>query len=280
MHDAAGDDDRGAAGTGKAFGYAGSLAVLLIIKPIVVEQGFQAAFFPSGALFMLFALPCLIFVKEKPAEIETDRIGLTETMCSLRESLRELIKRPGIKDFLKAVFWAVAPLNAVILFMSLYLTRVYGMSESRIMQFLMFAGAFAVAGSFGLGHLSDRIGYKCGLYLVLIALATGFFAAAFASGQAWYPWIAAVFGIGFGGIWTVARAIGARVVPSAQIGELFGLFALVAYIGAMAGPLLWGMLVLLMTPLGILRYRITVAVLGLLPLVSLKYLKRFTLDSL
>jgi len=265
-------------GTGKAFGYAGSLAVLLIIKPIVVERGFHAAFFPSGALFMLFALPCLIFVKEKQAEVEADWNGLGETIRSLRESLPELIKRPGINDFLKAAFWAVAPVNAVILFMSLYLTRVYGLSESRILQFLVFSGAFAVAGSFGLGHLSDRIGYKRGLYLVLIALTAGFFAAAFAGGQAWYPWIAAVFGIAFGGIWTVSRAMGARLVPQEKIGELFGLFALVAYIAALAGPLLWGVLVLLMTPLGILRYRITVFVLGMLPLISFIYLKRVSID--
>ena len=227
---------------------------------------------------MLFALPCLIFVKEKQAEVEADWNGLGETIRSLRESLPELIKRPGINDFLKAAFWAVAPVNAVILFMSLYLTRVYGLSESRILQFLVFSGAFAVAGSFGLGHLSDRIGYKRGLYLVLIALTAGFFAAAFAGGQAWYPWIAAVFGIAFGGIWTVSRAMGARLVPQEKIGELFGLFALVAYIAALAGPLLWGVLVLLMTPLGILRYRITVFVLGMLPLISFIYLKRVSID--
>ncbi|MFH0913409.1 MAG: MFS transporter, partial [Candidatus Omnitrophota bacterium] len=51
-------------GFGKMMGYSGAVLALYLIKPIVLERGYQATFFPTGILFLIFSLPCLLFIKD------------------------------------------------------------------------------------------------------------------------------------------------------------------------------------------------------------------------
>ena len=51
-------------GYGVAFGYMGSIAGLLLVEPFVEDGGRSAAFLPTAALFLIFAIPCFLFVKD------------------------------------------------------------------------------------------------------------------------------------------------------------------------------------------------------------------------
>ena len=52
-------------GFGVALGYIGTITGILMVSPFVEEWGRQAAFIPTAFLFLLFSLPCLVFVKEQ-----------------------------------------------------------------------------------------------------------------------------------------------------------------------------------------------------------------------
>ena len=51
-------------GYGVALGYLGSIAGMIMVKPFVDEGGRSAAFLPTAALVLFFALPCFFFVKD------------------------------------------------------------------------------------------------------------------------------------------------------------------------------------------------------------------------
>jgi MFS-type transporter involved in bile tolerance (Atg22 family) len=89
-----------------------------------------------------------------------------------------------------------------------------------------------------------------------------------------YWFIAALVGLTLGSTWVIFRALALNLVPAEKIGEIFGLFNLVGYLSSILGSLFWATLLLLLNPLGELRYRIALLSLALFMLLSLIFLWR------
>jgi len=62
-------------GIGKMFGYSGAVIALFLMRHIVVEKGYHTVFIVTGILFFVFALPCMIFVKEKHISCAVSKAG-------------------------------------------------------------------------------------------------------------------------------------------------------------------------------------------------------------
>ena len=60
-------------GFGRMLAYSGALVALYLVKPIVLKSGYQATFFPTGMWFLIFALPSMLFLKDKAKK---EKIGL------------------------------------------------------------------------------------------------------------------------------------------------------------------------------------------------------------
>jgi UMF1 family MFS transporter len=71
-----------------------------------------------------------------------------------------------------------------------------------------------------------------------------------------YWLVGSLVGIALGSVWVVSRTFAIQLVPADRIGELFGLFNLAGYLSAIIGALFWGLMVLLLSPLGEIGYRI------------------------
>ncbi|MFC1658174.1 MFS transporter, partial [Candidatus Omnitrophota bacterium] len=52
-------------GIGRMLGYCGAGLGIFIVRPLVLQGGYRAAFIPTGLLFFIFSLPCMLFVKDK-----------------------------------------------------------------------------------------------------------------------------------------------------------------------------------------------------------------------
>ena len=243
--------------------YSGAIAALYLVRPIVLEKGYQAAFFPTGLLFLIFALPCMLFIKDKKPlkKIEAEHfIGkgkIYGAFKTLKTTAFDTYRFPGLLDFLKGSFFALCAVNAVILFMSVYATRAFGLDESGVINLITLSTFFAIAGSLFSGFISDYIGHKRSLLAVFILWGACFIAGAFMRNVHWYWIIAALAGIALGSTWVVSRAMAVSIVPAERIGELFGLFNLVGYLSAIIGVLFWGGMLLFLSPLGEWGYRIT-----------------------
>lgn len=267
-------------GFGKMLGFIGALAIVYLMTPIRESYGYHRLFQASGLLLFIFSLPCMLIVKERKTEkLENLKQAISfslllATFRSTFRSLKDLCQSEGIKDLLKASFFALCPINVLILFMAVYLSKVFGLDEAGIVNVIAVASLAAILSSISFGVLGDRIGYKKTLYFVFGLMLFGFVLVSLTDAKAHSFWLGGLFGLIYGAIMAVPRALAAALVPDEKIGELFGFFAWMGYLAGIAGPLTWGFILLVLSPLGVLRYRIAIVLIGLFILPSLYYFMR------
>lgn len=267
-------------GFGKMMGYTGAVLALYLMKPIVLKSGYQETFFPTGLLFLIFSLPCLIFIKDKPpvkklelfSFLKKDRVA--EIFKTLRTTLFDTHKSPGLLDFLKSVFFGLCAVNAVVIFMSVYATRAFGLNEVEVIKLITFSTFFALVGSLLSGFISDYLGHKRSLGVIFVLWGVCFWLGTFIRNTHLYWFIGALAGIALGSTWVVSRAMAISIVPKDKIGEIFGLFNLVGYLSAIVGALFWGVMLLFLSRFGELGYRITLLSLILFILLGFIFLLR------
>jgi UMF1 family MFS transporter len=267
-------------GFGKMMGYTGAIIALYLVKPIVLKSGYQATFLPTGILFLIFSLPCLIFIKDKQPQAELalssflkkDKIiGIFKT---LKATLSDTRQFPGLLDFLKSAFFGLCAVNAVVLFMSVYATRAFGLNEAEVINLITFSTFFALAGSLFSGFISDYLGHKRSLVGVFFLWGICFWVGACLKDTHLYWFIGALAGVALGSTWVVSRAMAISIVPKEKIGEIFGLFNLVGYLSAIVGALFWGTLLLFLYRFGELGYRATLLSLILFIVLGFVFLLR------
>jgi len=239
-------------GLGVGIGYLGSyiaVGVGLLLHPMNYALYFSIV----AALFVLFAVPCVLFVRERgnptPRPVFGARV-IGESTRQTLETLRQGQRYPGLLRFLVGRVFYTDAVNTVIAFMSLYTINVaistgLGPDEGRRQAgyIMLSAISFAVAGGFAWGWVVDRIGPKRTLNIVLL-LWMAIFAMAAAIGFLHLPIavlyvVAAMAGLGLGGTWSADRPYMLRLTPPDRVGEFYGLYGMVGRFSAITGPVLW-----------------------------------------
>lgn len=247
------EENRGRiSGIGVGIGYLGSYFAVGIGMTIGTAD--KARLFTAIAIaFLLLAIPCFLFVKERgnphPRQIFGWRMIRESTAQTVR-TLRGGKEYPGLLRFLLGRFFYTDAINTVIFVMMLYTVNVgvaAGLgetaSEGRALQIMFFAITFAVIGGFVWGRMVDRIGPKRTLdrvlwlwvWTLLGAAAVGIFALPV---QALFL-IASMVGIAMGGTWSADRPYMLRLTPPDRIGEFYGLYGMMGRFSAISGPLIW-----------------------------------------
>lgn len=238
-------------GIGVGVGYLGSYLAVGI--GLVLGTDDKPLLFTIIAIsFLVFALPCFFFVKER-GNPNPRPIGLRMIPEATRETVRTLRDGkayPGLLRFLVGRVFYTDAINTVIAIMALYTVNVAvatGLSEAdgerTANLILMAAITFAIVGGFAWGWLADRWGPKRTLDLVLYSW-MGVFVVAAAIGilslpiQALFV-VAAWAGVSLGGVWAADRPYMLRLAPPARVGEFYGLYGMVSRFAAIMGPGIW-----------------------------------------
>lgn len=238
-------------GIGVGVGYFGSY-VAVGIGLLFGTDDKALLFTIIGVAFLVFALPCFFFVRER-GNPNPRAITLRMVLESTRETIHTLTatnEYPGLGRFLVGRVFYTDAINTVISIMALYTVNVAvgtGLSESegqrQAQLILMGAITFAVIGGFAWGWLTDRLGPKRTLNLVLQAWIGVFLLAAAVgiAGLSLWPLyvVAASAGFSLGGIWAADRPYMLRLTPPARVGEFYGLYGMVGRFSAIAGPGIW-----------------------------------------
>ncbi|MEX1168515.1 MAG: MFS transporter [Chloroflexota bacterium] len=255
-------------GLGTAIGYCGTVTVglLIFLLDVPVEDRFRL----SALLFLLFAIPIFVFVRE-PAPEPGQRLTAAEVVATfgqLRRSIAHAREVPGLGRFLVGRFFYSDAVNTVIVVMSVVTVRVLGVSEATANVILLSLTLVAIVMSFVWGWLCDRMGPKRTMLLVLASWAVGLLIGGVSLGfgpDGLVPFLVAgaILGSGLGGVQVADRVLMVRLSPPDRLGEFFGLYGLVGKGSQVIGQLLYGATIfVLLGPLGIGAYQ--VAVLSLL----------------
>lgn len=206
-----------------------------------------------AAGFLVLALPCFVFVRERgnpsPEPVFAPRAMLASARRTV-QTLRDTKRHPGLARFLFGRLLYTDAINTVVATMVLFATNVAeaggapAAAAERHAQFvLMGAITCAVLGGFAWGQVVDRIGPRRTLDIVL-GLWIVIFAAAAAIGLLALPFdtmwgLGALTGLALGGVWTADRPLMLRLTPPDRIGEFYGLYGMVGRFAAVVGPALW-----------------------------------------
>ncbi|HXC58799.1 MAG TPA: MFS transporter [Steroidobacteraceae bacterium] len=245
------EENRGRiSGIGVGIGYFGSF---LAIGLGFITSDMVLRFTLVAVGFLVFALPCFLFVRERgnphPRQVFSLRM-IRESSAQTLATLRSGRQYPGLLRFLIGRVFYTDAINTVIAFMGLYVVNVAvasGRDEAAAQRLVMYVMAaaigFAVVGGFVWGRWVDRIGPRRTLDRVLWLWVATFLLAA-AAGLFNLP-IAALFvvavmaGVALGGIWSADRPLMLRLTPPDRIGEFYGLYGMVGRFSAIAGPFIW-----------------------------------------
>ena len=240
-------------GIGVGIGYLGSyLAIGLGLSFGVRDK--PLLFGLIALLFLLFALPCFLFVKER-GNLHPQRLTLALVRSSTRETIRTLRsgqQYPGLVRFLVGRVFYTDAINTVVAIMALYtvniavstgLTEEQGQAQANLI--LLAATTFAIVGGFFWGWLADKRGPKRTLTAVLQAWIAIFTSAALLGILGLPLWtlyvIASCAGFALGGVWAADRPYMLRLTPPSRVGEFYGLYGMVGRFSSITGPAIWAL---------------------------------------
>lgn len=242
---------------------------------IFSTPGRAQTFLPSALIFVILSLPMLFFFKQKKGLEYSVKINYVEATKSVLSEFKALWKIPNIKYFFLSYFF----FNDAILTASnnfpLYLERVFGLPDEK--KSLLMAGILVMAalGAFIGGWVSDKKGLKktnlilLGLWILILpsfGLTNNFTV---------FSVVALCMGLVFGATGAVSRALLSNILPKKSSSFCFGIYSISERFASFAGPLTWGLIILLPYTRA-LNYRIAIIAMTVFVIIGFYYMKKVT----
>ncbi|MEA2371540.1 MAG: transporter, family [Solirubrobacteraceae bacterium] len=240
-------------GLGVAVGYIG-VALASLVFAVVVTRDDQSAFIPTAIMFLVFALPCFVWVREREPRRRVDaRAAIAAAAGDLRRGFGR-VRTESYGRFLIARFFYIDAIGTLTVFMTVYAKRTGHFDERQVTLVLDLSIVFSVIGALVAARLTRVWGPKRVLNSTIL-LVTATLVVTGATGIPWLLWLLGpLVGVSFGSIHTADRVYMIRAVPEAQRGEVFGLFWLVGRVSSGIGPLvLWSGTIFVLDHFGVLR---------------------------
>ena len=242
-------DNRGKiSGIGVAVGYVGSAIALGAGILLLDSYGHAVVFRAIAVLFLIFAVPTFLWVKERPRQrAPGPPPAIRQSMAGLVAAWRRARQYPGVARFLIGRFCYTDAINTLIGgFLTIFVKEELGFSAGDVELLLGIAIVTAMLGGAIAATVIDRIGPRAVLHAALntwiVAIALGILAAVIQA--EWIAWgLGAIGGAAIGATWASDRTYMARITPPHRYGEFYGLYATVGRFATILGPLMWGVLV-------------------------------------
>lgn len=275
-------------GLGMAFGYLGTIGwgifAVLYLTGHIGARNHAPAFLPAAAALSIFALPCFLFVHERPAA-RGSRVTRAELATAFAQTSRSIQKvrreyRNLARFLIARLFYADAA-NTVVSFMAVYSVVVVKLTNKEVNIFLPAAATFSVIGALAFGRLADRFGPKRMLNVILALWFIAMTWAALApsgpvhlgsltlAGKTLFYAVGPLAGLALGGTRACDRTFLVRITPPIMIGEAFGLFSLVGDVASIVGPIIIGAVTYLFLQFGHERLGYRVAILTIVVLLCI-----------
>ena len=273
-------------GIGVGAGYVGLFVSFQLLGPSVEEHGNQWAFLPTAGLYVLFALPLLLIVKDVGSRRSITRSLVGESYKQIYATFRNARHHKNLFRFIGARFLYMEAINTVSSFYVIYLVSVNAFTEDEARDMVVRLLMVAVVSSIVAGFLVSRYGSKKVLIVALVGWTTVVVAAALAANgtltmhipfttaigsfvidvalKQWMFWVVgAVTGCFWGAPQIADRVMLTKLAPEGQLGEFFGLFQMSGRLSAVIGPALWGLTTTALIGLGEWRYRVAMLLVSL-----------------
>ncbi|HZK75744.1 MAG TPA: MFS transporter [Candidatus Kapabacteria bacterium] len=230
-------------GIGFAFGYLGSLAILILNIPFF-ETAPKTTFLVTAAFFTIFAIPMFFIVPENRKSFEPGFGKLVRRGFSqLRATVGHIRQYKDITRFLLAFFLYNDAVLTVIAFSGIYanVTLHFGMME--LAAFFAMIQIIAVVGSILFGKFADKHGSKRAIVISLFIWIAVVIGAYFTTTKTGFYFVGGVAGMALGSSQSCSRSLMALLTPPEHTAEFFGFYdGFCGKASAVIGPILFGVL--------------------------------------
>lgn len=235
---------------GYALGYGGSGGLFVFCSMMVSSPAkfglsgavaaVNTAFLLTAAWWLLFTLPCLLWVHETPG---TPAVGggsvVTRGFKQLATTFADIRRDRRILFFLGAYILYIDGVNTVIK-MAVDFGRSIGLDAAGLLQALIVTQFVAFPAAIAFGRLGEKFGAKRGIMLAVVVYAgVCVFATRMNTIREFFI-MAVVIGLVQGGVQSLSRSYFARLIPAEKGGEYFGFYNMVGKFAAILGPTLMG----------------------------------------
>ncbi|MFQ5833505.1 MAG: MFS transporter [Candidatus Thorarchaeota archaeon] len=241
-------------GYGYAAGYVGAMATIIIaLLVILADLPHTYAFFASALFFLVFAIPSIKWLKNRPAKAFPGEEG--QSLISLgyrrvRNTVKNIRNYIGLPLFLVAYFLFSDAITTVIYYAAIFGQAVYAFSTTMILIFFAVTQLAAIPGAFIFGVVADRIGTRKTLIITLliwvIALSIAYLFVAYGA-LVWWT-VGMIAGVGMGSSQSTARSMYGQFIPEDKKSEMYGFYALTGKFAAILGPFVYASVLLLVNP--------------------------------
>ena len=241
-------------GYGFAAGYVGAMATIVIaLVVILLDMPYTWAFTLSAVFFLVFAIPSIIALKNRPPTKFPGEEGQSLSRLGFRRvanTLKNIRKYQGLPLFLIAYFLFSDAITTVIYYAAIFGQAVYAFSTTMILVFFAVTQLAAIPGAFVFGVVADRIGTKKTLIITLfiwvIALLIAYLFVAYGA-LVWWT-VGMIAGIGMGSSQSTARSMYGQFIPEDKKSEMYGFYALTGKFAAILGPFVYASVLLIANP--------------------------------
>ncbi len=211
--------------------------------PYIVESSsWKIGWMSLAGMALIATLINLFLVRSYPA----DKSGVEQQTASIQ--ITEPIRTTYIKLLHNGKFWLIGISYLLIgfsilipfTFLPTYTVQTLALPYQTAKWLIIIIAATGIIGKLVLGHLSDRIDKIKIMILCDVLIASGGAGMAYSNDFLTLCVWAAVFGIGYGGLWPVYAAVSSDYFPKAYSGRIIGLWTLYLGIGSIAAPPLAG----------------------------------------
>lgn len=235
---------------GYALGYAGGGLLLLVNAAMVASpasfglagpaEAVRIAFPMVAAWWILFSLPCFIWVREqKPARALATTDAARAGWRELRSTFREIRRYRPLLWFLLAYWLYIDGVNTIIK-MAVDYGLSLGFPQQSLIAALLITQFVAFPAALAFGWLGNRIGARNGIFGAIAIYSIATVAAYWMRDISHFYLLAVVIGLVQGGIQSLSRSYYATLVPPGKQGEFFGFYNMMGKFAAVLGPLMVG----------------------------------------
>ncbi|TAK95785.1 MFS transporter [Patescibacteria group bacterium] len=260
--------------------YAGQITGLLVTLPLATgavvlwgEPGRAQPLIPAAILFLLLALPTILFFKEESVR-EKVSISIGGEYKKVISSFKSLIGAPGLGTFFLAYFLFNDALITASNNFPIYLEKVLSISDTVKTFLLILIMLTSAIGAIIGGWVTDRVGHKRSLIGVLLGWVITYAGMIISTNFIWFAIFSGMMGLFFGATWAVTRALVTQLTPPDALNQSFTYYTLMERFATFVGPITWGLIVTIPFRAPGTSYRLAAASMCLFVIVGLYIAKK------
>jgi len=286
INDISDETNRGyVSGLGQGFNYAGQVIGLLITLPFATGAiylfgtlGRPQTFLPAVVLFGLFALPMMLWFREKEILPPLEKIKIRDEYAKIFQTVKSILLNRNLVFLLLGYFLFSDALLTFSNNFPLFLEKVHGASDT--IKTYLTAGILTLSavGSIIIGKISDKKGSKRTLIWLIICWSLLFPIIAFAPSFKLVIIACLIAGFFYGPMWGTSRMMVAEVTHRSVEASSFSFYILAERFATLIGPIVWSVVLVNTSSFGKISYSYAILSMGIITFVSLFFVRKIKLE--